>query len=136
MASIYHSQTLSVAVQRGPGQVYEYIYNLSNFPEWATSFCLSIRESGEKWIMETPEGPATIRFVEKNQYGVLDHYVGTLSGDENLVSMRVVANGMGSEVLLTAFQLQGMSDVKFAEDQGMVQRDLETLKSVLEGQAV
>lgn len=136
MAATYHSQTLSVTIQREPGQVYEYVHNLSNFPEWATSFCLSIRESGERWIMETPEGPATIRFVAKNNYGVLDHYVGTLSGDEILVSMRVVANGSGSEVLFTAFQLPGMSDEKFAEDQGMVWRDMETLKRVLEGLTV
>lgn len=133
MTSIYHSQTLSIAIQCSQDRVYEYVYNLSHFPEWATSFCLSIRESEEKWIMETPEGPATIRFVEKNHYGVLDHYVGTVSGGEILVSMRVIPNGTGSELLFTAFQLPGMSDEKFAEDQRMVWSDLETLKRVLEG---
>ena len=37
-----------------------------------------------------------------------------------------------AEVLFTLFQLHGMSDEKYAEDAGLVARDLETLKKVLE----
>ena len=50
--------------------------------------------------------------------------------------MRVVPNGAGSEVTFTLLRLPEMSDQKFAEDAGMVQRDLRTLKSVLEKDSV
>jgi hypothetical protein len=46
--------------------------------------------------------------------------------------MRVVANGSGSEVLFTLFQLPGMSEEAFVADAGMVERDLRGLKSRLE----
>jgi hypothetical protein len=46
--------------------------------------------------------------------------------------MRVVANGTGSEVILTMFQLPGMSADQYAEDAAMVEKDLRTLRQVLE----
>ena len=82
--------------------------------------------------METPQGPVKIRFAEKNDFGVLDHYVTTAQGVEIYVPMRVVPNGFGSEVIFTLFKTPEMSDQRFAEDAGMVERDLKTLKSVLE----
>lgn len=46
--------------------------------------------------------------------------------------MRVLPNGSGSEVIFTLFRLPDMSNEQFAEDVGMVERDLKTLKDVLE----
>ena len=82
--------------------------------------------------METPRGPIKVKFVEKNDFGVLDHYVNPASGVEIYVPMRVLPNGSGSEVIFTFFRSPDMSDEKFAEDVGMVERDLGTLKNVLE----
>lgn len=47
--------------------------------------------------------------------------------------MRVFANGEGSEVLFTVYQRPGMSDEAFAEDTKAVRKDLDALKSLLEG---
>ena len=52
------------------------------------------------------------------------------------VPMRVVPNGGGSDVMLTLVQTPDMSDEKFAEDAGMIERDLLTLKQVLEQPAM
>jgi len=73
-----------------------------------------------------------VRFVKNNDLGVLDHYVSPAPGAEVYVPMRVLPNGSGSDVLFTLFKLPGMSDEKYAEDAGLVTRDLETLKRVLE----
>jgi hypothetical protein len=73
-----------------------------------------------------------IGFVEQNNYGVLDHAVTVQPGIEIVNPMRVVPNGSGSEVMFTLFQLPGTSDEKFAEDAGLVERDLLTLKKALE----
>lgn len=83
--------------------------------------------------METPQGPVTMRFIERNALGVLDHYVTPAPGVEVYVPMRVLANGTGSEVLLTVFRLPEMSEEQYAEDVALVERDLSTLKRVLEG---
>jgi hypothetical protein len=126
------SRTLSVTIGRAPADVYAYVSDAANLPSWANGFCRSVRRDGAEWIIETPEGPARLRFVTWNQWGVLDHAVTLGTGEKVVNPMRVIPNGSGSEVLFTVFQRAGMSDVQFYEDAGLVQRDLETLKRILE----
>lgn len=133
MDTLLKSKTLSVSIECKPDKVYEYVWNLENFPAWATSFCLSIRNSEGEWIIQTPDGPMKISFVERNDFGVLDHYVTLISGRQILNPMRVVPNASGCEVVFTLFQQPDMSNEKFFEDADMVERDLRTLKTVLEG---
>ncbi len=126
------SRTLSVTIACPPRKTYEFVSNPENLPRWATAFCKSVRKSSDEWTVETPQGPVKIRFVERNDFGALDHYVNPAPGVEVYVPMRVVPNGSGSEVVLTLFRSPEMPDKQFAEDAGMVERDLKTLKSVLE----
>ncbi len=132
MASTPDSRTLCVTIARPPQKVYEFVSNPENLPRWAAGLCKSIRKSDAGWIVEAPQGPAQIRFAEKNNFGVLDHYVTTAQGVEIYVPMRVVPNGSGSEVIFTLFRLPDMSDAKFAEDARFVEQDLRTLKNMLE----
>lgn len=136
MSTLPKSRTLSVSIGCRSEQVYAYVSNPENMPAWATAFVRSVRRVGSDWIVETADGPLGIRFVPRNEFGVLDHAVRLASGTEIINPMRVVPNGAGSEVLFTLFQLPGMSDDQFAADAGMVERDLRTLKSVLEGKAL
>ena len=132
MTTLLRSQTLSVSVDCPPHRVYAFVSNPGNLPGWAAGLCKSGSKSAAGWIVETTQGPMNLRFVEHNDLGVLDHYVSPAPGVEVYVPMRVLPNGSGSTVLLTLFQLPGMSDEKYAEDAGLVARDLETLKNVLE----
>jgi hypothetical protein len=86
----------------------------------------------DEWIAETPQGPMKVRFTERNNFGVLDHYVIPELGVEVYIPMRVIADGGGSELIFTVFRLPGMSNEKFAEDAKWVERDLEALKNLLE----
>ncbi|OLC17761.1 MAG: polyketide cyclase [Candidatus Rokubacteria bacterium 13_1_40CM_69_27] len=133
MAPVLRSRTLTVSIDRPPGHVYGFVSNPENLPRWARGLCRSVRKSEGQWVVETPAGPMNIRFVGRNELGVLDHYVSPAPGQEILLPMRVVPNGSGSEVLFTLFQLPEMSDEKYAEDAGLVERDLRTLKKILEG---
>lgn len=128
----FKSRTISVQIDRAPKEVYDFVSDPQNLPEWAKAFCKSIRKSNSDWIMETPQGPMNIRFVPRNTLGVLDHYVMMASGTEVYVPMRVVPNGSGSEILFTIFRLPGMTDKEFSEDAALVEKDLEGLKNVLE----
>ncbi len=133
MAPLLRSKTLNVSIDCDPKTVYEFVSNLENFPKWAETFCLSIRRSNGEWIVETPQGPVEISIAGKNDLGVLDHHVRPSAGAEVFVPMRVVPNGSGSEVLFTLFQLPGVSDESYAEDIRLVEQDLRSLKSVMEG---
>ena len=82
--------------------------------------------------METAIGWMEIEFVPANEFRVLDHVVKLPDGQSIHNSMRVVANGTGSEIMFTLLQPPEMSDEQFAKDAAMVEADLQTLKAVME----
>lgn len=126
------SRTLSVFIACKPDAVTNFVSSPINLPRWATAFCHAVRSEGGNWLAETPQGLIKIRFAPPNEFGVLDHYVLLPSGQEVYAPMRAIANGAGTEVLFTLLRLPGMSARQFDEDAGMVQRDLQTLKAVME----
>lgn len=128
------SQTLSVLINRSADDVYEFISDPRHLPQWAPGFCLSIQKSHgtNSWLIETPAGQATVRFVEKNDFRIIDHYVSLVPGVEVYVPLRVLKNNSVSEVIFTVFRLTNMTDEQFANDIDAVQKDLSTLKQVLE----
>src|SRR5262245_718611 len=105
-----------MTIERAPQEVYDFVCEAKNLPQWASGLNAAVK----------------VRFVERNKYGVLDHYVSVGAGREVYMPMRVFPNGDGAEVLLTVFRQPGVSDEKFAEDTLWVRRDLEALKALLE----
>lgn len=126
------AKTLSITIRCAPEKVYAYASNPLNLPHWAPAFCLSVHKVNEDWIIQSPAGPMKVRFVEPNPYGILDHTVTVMADVEVFVPMRVFSNGNGSEVVFTIFQEPYRSDTEFAQDVGMVERDLQTLKKRME----
>jgi uncharacterized protein YndB with AHSA1/START domain/ketosteroid isomerase-like protein len=133
MTPLRKSKVLSISINAPAERVSDFIRQADNMPKWMTSFVHSVQKSGDKWVANTSAGELEFRFVPPNELGVLDHWVKLPTGAEVCNPMRVVPNRAGSEVTFTLFQLPEMSDERFAEDAGMVERDLRTLKSVLEG---
>lgn len=131
MAALLESKTISVSIERSPKDVYDFVSNPANLPKWASGLGASVESIAGEWIARAPQGPVKFRFVERNDFGVLDHYVSPTPGVEVYIPMRVVANGAGSELVFTLFRQPGMSDAKFQEDAEWVQRDLNALKKLL-----
>jgi hypothetical protein len=128
------STSLTVSINRDPRTVYEFVSNLENLPKWASKAFQSIKQVKGEWIAETPQGVAKVVLAQRNDFGVLDHYVSLLSlGVEVYVPMRVVKNGInGSEVIFTLFYTSHMSEEEFAQDMKMVEQDLKNLKNIME----
>ena len=126
---------ISVAIDRAPSETHEFLSQPENFPRWASGLAGSLRKLGDDWIAETPEGRATVRFSERNAFGVLDHSVTLPCGTTIYVPLRVVAKGDSCELVLTLFRQANMSDEKFATDAQWVTRDLATAKRILEAKS-
>ncbi len=126
-------QHLSVTVARPPADVYEFASNPRNLPRWASGLARSeVRQDGDAWVADAPFGTVRVMFAPKNPYGVLDHDVRLESGVVIHNPMRVVPNGEGSEFIFTLIRQPGVSDEQFAEDRAAVEKDLNTLKELLE----
>ena len=76
----------------------------------------------------------SIRFVEPNLLGVIDHYVTPAPGHDVYVPMLVVAIGEGCYVMFTLFRSSQVSVDGFAQDICMVELDLNILKEIMDGQ--
>jgi hypothetical protein len=125
-------KSVSISINRPPDEVYRYLANGQNFPQWAPNFCRSIKKIGSgEWIADTTMGALKVRFVPDNEFRVADHYVTLSSGEEIQNPIRVLPNGTGSEVVFVVFRRAGLSDEEFRADWGTVQKDLEALKRVL-----
>ena len=105
-----------MTIERDALDVYNFVSDPKNLPKWASGLDAAVK----------------VRFVERNKYGVLDHFVAAGSGAEVYMPMRVFPNGEGAEVLITVFRQPGVSEEQFAKDTLWVRRDLERLKELLE----
>lgn len=126
------SRTLSVWIDRDPDAVYAFLSVPENFMRWASGLAGSLAREGDGWVAETPEGTMPVRFTPPNPFRIADHWVIPPAGPEIAIPIRVLANGSGSEVTLHLFHLPEMDDARFARDAEWVERDLATLKRVLE----
>jgi uncharacterized protein YndB with AHSA1/START domain len=126
-------QHLSVYIARRPDEVYEFASDPRNLPRWAAGLARSeVRQEGEEWLMDSPLGKVRVRFAERNAFGVMDHDVKLESGVTVHNPMRVVPHGEGSELVFTVIRQPGTTDEQFTADTAAVQKDLKTLKGLLE----
>jgi hypothetical protein len=132
MNGLFEVRNVSVSILRSPKDVHAFTSNGANLPRWATGLGETVRSVNGEWIAEGPLGHIKVRFAPPNDLGILDHDVVLESGATIHNPMRVVPNGSGSTVVFTLLRLPGASEQKFAEDARWVEKDLTTLKGLLE----
>jgi hypothetical protein len=126
-------QHISIYIARRPAEVYEFASDPRNLPRWATGLARSeVRRDGDEWIADAPFGQVRVKFAQRNSFGVMDHDVTLESGVTIHNPRRVVPNVEGSEFLFTLIRQPGMSDEQFAKDKAAVEKDLKTLRDLLE----
>ncbi len=124
---------LSIAIAKDRQVVYAFLAEPANFPRWASGLGGGLVRDGDGWTAQGSEGPVRIRFSEPNPYGVADHWVTIAPAVEVYVPLRVLTNGDGAEVVLTLFRAPGMDEAKFHADAAWMEKDLASLKALLEG---
>jgi hypothetical protein len=126
------SRHISEWIDRPAGEVYEYASDPANLPQWAPGLGSSVEKVDDRWFVETSEGRVGLAFIQRNEYGVLDHYVTLPSGEVVYNPMRVIADESGCEAVFTLRRRPGMNDEDFGADAAAVAADLTRLKQVLE----
>jgi hypothetical protein len=104
--NLFEVRHVSASISRPPELVYEFAATPENLPRWATGLGKSFhRRSDGDWVADGgPLGSATVRFVERNRFGVIDHDVTLPTGETVHNPLRVLPNGTGSEVVFTVFR--------------------------------
>lgn len=121
------SRHVSRVIRASPAAVYEYAADVGNLPQWAAGLARAeVVRDGERLLVDSPMGRVEVRFVERNQFGVLDHDVTLPSGTVVTNPVRVLAHPDGAEVVFTVRQIE-LDDDEFARDADLVAADLERL---------
>lgn len=126
----HRAVTITVTIDRPAGEVYDYVRDPGNLPEW--SFFEEVVERDGRSVATWEGTEHEVVMTERNDLGVVDHLVRLPSSEEVRVPMRVVDNARGAEVLFTLFQTPDMSDDRFATDADFVRQDLDRLRAILE----
>jgi hypothetical protein len=132
MTDLLEVRNVSVSIHRSPRDVYAFISNGENVPRWAAGLGNKIRRAGGDWLAEGPLGNVRVRFAPPNDLGVADHDVALETGVTAHNPIRVIPNGAGSTVIFTLMRLPGVSARQFNQDAKTVEKDLATLKALLE----
>ncbi|WP_404712670.1 SRPBCC family protein [Sphingomonas sp. MMS24-J13] len=126
------TRTISVPIACSIEQAYAFAHHPENFLIWAAGMAGSLRRDGERWVADTPEGEAEVRFSPPNEYGILDHHVVLPGKPEIYIPLRLIANREGCELIFTLFRQPDMDDAAWDRDEALVRKDLATLKALLE----
>jgi hypothetical protein len=132
MDDLYEVKNVTVSIHRAPRDVYAFVTDGENIPRWAAGLGKKITRAGDAWVAEGPLGSVEVRFTSPNELGVADHDVTLSTGATVRNPIRVLPNGAGSSVVFTLLRLPGVSAQQFAEDAKAVEKDLSTLKELLE----
>lgn len=129
------SRHVSVWIDVRAEDAYAFMADVRQLPKWAAGLAGSeLVPSGDHWIADSPMGEVQVRFARENDFGIVDHVVTMPSGEEVDNPLRVIAAGDVCEVVFTVRKRVGMTDEEFDDDVAAVERDLQTLKRVLEDQ--
>ncbi|MBP1857186.1 SRPBCC family protein [Rhizobium herbae] len=129
---VMEAKIVHIDIERDWRDVYAFAAKPENMPLWASGLGTGLEPDGEDWVAHGPLGSVRVHFTALNDFGVLDHLVTMESGLEVNNALRVVPNGDGAEVMFTLLKLPGMSEEQFDTDANWVQKDLSTLKKLLE----
>jgi len=130
--SVHRVAVVHTSILATPKSVIAFLTDMDNWKTWAPWVRSVTRLSEGGWRLETKDGAMTIRFVEQNSFGVLDHQVTVASGVIVLNAMRVVPNGSGSELVMVVIQSPEMSAKQFDQDVQAVTDDFARLKPAAE----
>ena len=127
-----NSRHVSRVIAASPEAVYDFASNPDNLPKWAAGLAKTevVRE-GDTLFVDSPMGNVAVRFVPRNEYGVIDHDVTLPSGTIVTNPVRILAHPEGAEIVFTIRQIE-LTDEEFDRDTGMVEADLERLKGLVE----
>jgi polyketide cyclase/dehydrase/lipid transport protein len=133
--SLQRSAVVHTSILASPEPVIAFLRDMEKWKSWAPWVRSVTRLSEGDWKLETKDGPMTVRFVEPNSFGVLDHRVTVASGLTVFNAMRVVPNGSGSELVMVVLQSSEMSAEQFEQDVQAVTDDFVRLKRSAEAHA-
>jgi hypothetical protein len=131
--SATRSSTQSVAVATRPDDLFAYVADPENLPEWAIGFAKEIRSENGRSLVITPKGEQVAMSQTVNaELRTVDGVLEFAPSVEGRTYTRVVPNGDGAEYIFTMLQPAGRPDEVFDGQVAELGRELTVLKARVE----
>jgi hypothetical protein len=119
------NETVTAVLAADAGEVFAYLADVENLPDWATEFARRLERDGDDYKVVNGLGAFFFEIRSDPATGVIDMYAGPTKDEMALFPTRVVAlpDG-GSAFTFTMFQAPGMPDELFESQHASLQREL------------
>jgi hypothetical protein len=127
------SETVSTTLDAPHDEVFEYMSEIENLPEWATEFARELRRDGEDYKVVNGLGEFYFAIETNEETGVIDMFAGPTKAEMGVFPTRVVAlPGGRSAYTFTMFQAPGMPDELFESQYASLRREFENIEKRFE----
>jgi hypothetical protein len=120
-----------VAILPAPkDEVFTYLANIGNLPQWATEFCQSLKVEKGKYKVHTCTGQDLVFKIEANATtGTIDMFAGPTEDQMGLFPTRVIPLQKSlTAYIFTMFQGPGMSEESFRQQAESLRRELDNIE--------
>lgn len=125
--------TKTINIKANPDVVWEYVNDLSKWPEWAIHNVKSAYPGSDGfWLMDGPRGTSKINMRSDKVKGILDHdFIDPAEGHWH-VPCRVVPGSEGSHLMITFTRPVQLPEEAFETGMKLLDEELNTLRKTLE----
>lgn len=125
--------TKTINIKASPERVWEFLNDLSNWPQWAIHnvFSATPGENGY-WNMEGPRGTQHVKMHSNKAFGILDQEFNDPVEGNWLVPCRVVAGSAGAHFMMSFTKPDVMPNEPFFKAVELIEQEMAKLKEVLE----
>ena len=127
-----NSRTVTAVLAAPKREVFSYLADIDNLPEWATEFARELKVVDGKHKVVNGLGEFFFEIRSDEQTGVIDMFAGPTEEELALFPARVVElPDDGSAFTFTMFQGPGMPDALFESQYESLRRELENVEAAI-----
>lgn len=126
------STTYGVTIRRKPEEVYDFVANLANWPQFSEFAANFERITDTEYIAHTSQGDVRVLARFDREHLLLDTEVVLPSGETCFIPYRVVSNRDGAELIMTNFRAVSASRQDYEEQLRWMDIELRRAKEILE----
>ena len=130
ISTTLRAETRTITITAPAATVHRFVSDPANLPRWAPGFAPRIREEDGHWLIETPRGETEIVVSGSPEHGTVD--VRAAADPRPSVCSRVIANGEGSEYLVTLFLAPDAGEPAVTEEMTIVEEELQAVRDLCE----
>ena len=123
------TRTVTAVLAAPKNEVFDYLSEIENLPEWATEFARELKFEEGKAKVVNGRGEFYFAIDADPDTGVIDMYAGPTEDELGLFPTRVVElSGTASAYSFTMFQAPGMPDELFDSQYRSLLREFENIR--------